>query len=116
MRSIFHIVDEADWVAAGESGRYAPPSLASQGFVHFSYAEQVTRTANAWYADRDGLIVIEVDPARLADPVLAEDLYQAGELFPHVYGPIPVAAALASHRLSRTATGEYRFDPPADRG
>jgi uncharacterized protein (DUF952 family) len=111
MTAIFHIVAEPDWQAARARGRYRPPSLEQEGFVHFSYRDQVARTANARFAGRTDLMVIEVDPARLADPVVDEDLYGSNEDFPHVYGEIPVAAAVAEHRLSRTADGEFGFEP-----
>lgn len=109
MQPIFHIVAEPEWRAACELGRYAPESLATDGFVHFSYADQVARTANRLYQDRDDLIVIEVDPARLDTPVVDEDLYGAAEDFPHVYAAIPTSAAVAEHLLPRTADGDYRF-------
>lgn len=109
MPSIFHIVSDSDWHAACEVGRYAPESLAREGFVHFSYADQVAGTANSRYADRDGLIVVEFDPAKLAEPVVEEDLYDAGELFPHVYAAIDTGAALAEHPLRRDADGSFSF-------
>ena len=71
----------------------------------------MARTANARFADREGLIVVELDPAQLAEPVVEEDLYGAGELFPHVYAAIPTAAASGSYPLARDACGQYRFEP-----
>lgn len=109
--SIFHIVAEPDWRAACAQGSYRPRSLEQEGFVHFSYRDQVARTANARFRDRDDLLVIEVDPARLADKVVDEDLYGSDEEFPHVYGPIPTAAAVAEHRLSRARDGQFGFQP-----
>ncbi len=106
---IFHIVAERQWRAAAAAGSYRPASLGSDGFVHFSYAHQVAPTANRFYRELDGLIVVEVDPALLPVPVVQEDLYGAGELFPHVYAAIPVAAAVAEHPLERDGDGNYRF-------
>ena len=108
---IFHIVAEPDWRAACAQGSYRPPSLEQEGFVHFSYRDQVARTANARFGGRDDLLVIEVDPARLAERVIDEDLYGSDEEFPHVYGPIPTAAAVAEHRLSRLSDGRFGFQP-----
>jgi uncharacterized protein (DUF952 family) len=107
---IFHLVGAAEWRAACEVGRYAPESLASDGFVHFSYRHQVAGTVNNFYRDHQDLIVIEVDPALLAEPVVDEDLYGMGEVFPHVYGAIPTGAAVAEHSLRRSAGGELTFD------
>jgi len=109
--SIFHIVAEPDWRAACAQGSYRPPSLEQEGFVHFSYRDQVARTANARFAGRTDLLVVEVDPGRLADPVVDEDLYGSDEEFPHVYGAIPTTAAVAEHRLGRGPGGEFSFAP-----
>ncbi|HEY0169323.1 MAG TPA: DUF952 domain-containing protein [Jatrophihabitans sp.] len=109
MPAIFHIVAEPDWRAACAQGSYRPPSLEQEGFVHFSYRDQVARTANARFGDRVDLLVVEFDPAQLAHPVVDEDLYGSDEDFPHVYGPIATTAAVAEHRLSRTPSGEFSF-------
>jgi len=108
---IFHIVTEPDWRGACAHGDYRPPSLEQEGFVHFSYRDQVARTANARFSGRTDLLVVEVDPARLELPVVDEDLYGADEKFPHVYGAIPTTAAVAEHRLSRGPGGEFSFQP-----
>ncbi|MFL6162829.1 MAG: DUF952 domain-containing protein [Jatrophihabitantaceae bacterium] len=109
MSAIYHIVAEQDWRAACRTGSYRPPSLAEQGFVHFSHAHQVSQVANLLYHGQDDLIVVEVVADRLTDPVVEEDLYDAGERFPHVYGAIPTDAAVAEHPLRRDASGDYRF-------
>jgi len=106
---LFHIVAATAWEQAVATGEYRPPSLAEQGFVHFSFREQVARTANLLYHEQDGLVVVEFDPARLRAPVVNEDLYDAGEQFPHVYAAIPAAAAVAVHPLHRGPNGRYRF-------
>jgi uncharacterized protein (DUF952 family) len=109
MQPIFHLVSRAEWQAATELGRYAPESLATEGFVHFSYGHQVAATANQLFADRDDLIVVEVDPSLLDEPVVEEDLYGTGDEFPHVYGAIPTAAAVAERPLDRDSAGAFTF-------
>jgi uncharacterized protein (DUF952 family) len=109
MRSVFHILAESDWQAARTAGSYAPASLAAEGFVHFSYRHQVARTANARYRDRNGLIVVEFDADGFPGPLVDEDLYGAGEDFPHLYAAVPVIAALAEHPLPRRDNGDFDF-------
>jgi uncharacterized protein (DUF952 family) len=106
---IFHIVAESDWRQACAGGSYQPPSLAAEGFVHFSYRRQVARTANARFAGVAGLVVVEFDPARLPAPVMDEDLYAADELFPHVYAAIPTTLAVAVHPLPVGGDGRFEF-------
>ena len=96
---IFHIVSEAVWSGAERTGEYAPESLSTEGFVHFSFGDQVSATAAARFADVPNLVVIEVDPQLLDVPVRVEDSYGSGTEFPHVYGPIPLQSVAGVHRL-----------------
>jgi uncharacterized protein (DUF952 family) len=100
---IFHIVDRAAWIGTD----YAPPSLTDEGFVHFSFADQVEPSANRYYRDREGLCVVEVDSASIPGELRIENG------FPHVYGPIPIASTRTIHELTRAPNGDYRFTRPA---
>jgi uncharacterized protein (DUF952 family) len=95
---IFHIARGSDWAAAEAAGEYTVStrgrSLADEGFIHCSFAEQVDATAARFYADVADAVVLRLDPERLPSPVVVEDLYGTGEEFPHVYGPIPVGAVV----------------------
>jgi uncharacterized protein (DUF952 family) len=116
MDPLFHIVARSDWRAAVVAGEYRAASLQSEGFIHCSFAEQVAATANARYRDARDLCVVEFDPAGLSAPVRVEDSYGSGTAYPHVYGPIPVAAATAVHDLPRDRDGAYRFSAPGAAG
>jgi uncharacterized protein (DUF952 family) len=107
--ALFHIVRRDLWNAAAVAGEYRAESLRSEGFIHCSFADQVEGVANNLYRELDGLCVIELDPGRIAAPIVVEDSYGSGTAFPHVYGPIPVAAAVTTHELTRDDDGAYRF-------
>jgi uncharacterized protein (DUF952 family) len=108
-RVLFHIVDRDIWSAAVGAGEYRPASLDTEGFVHCSFADQVAPVADARYADVPGLCVVEFDPARVGE-IRVEDSYGEGQVFPHVYGPLPVEAAVAVHPLPRDpVTGRAIF-------
>ncbi len=109
---LFHIVDRGVWATAVGTGVYRPASLDDEGFVHFSFADQVAATAELIFRDVPDLIVVEFDSPRLAHEVRVEDSYGSGTEFPHVYGPIPVSAAVAVHDLVRDEDGRCRFTVP----
>ena len=88
---IYHITDEKSWTAQRDAGDYRHPSLAHEGFIHCSDAHQVSATWTRIFEGAPGLVVLAIDPSRLEAPLR----YEAGEPeedFPHVYGPIPLAA------------------------
>lgn len=98
---ILHITERSLWDAAREHGTYEMSTrgrtLAEEGFIHCSTRAQLPSVAAFLYGSYDGpgeLVVLVVDPARLDVPVKYEAPKPGGEEFPHVYGPIPVAAVV----------------------
>lgn len=113
---LLHLVEPASWRTALAEGALRPPSLRSAGFVHLSTPEQVALPAERLFAGRRDLVLLAVDPDRLADPVRWEpgapedppDLR-----FPHLYGPLPTTAVVAVlPYLPRDRDG--RFGPPEE--
>lgn len=75
----------------------APIDLAD-GYIHLSAAEQVTETVNKHFAGQDDLFVAAVDLAALGDAVKWEPS-RGGQLFPHIYAPLPLSAVVAHMQL-----------------
>jgi uncharacterized protein (DUF952 family) len=109
MRRVYHLVTPSIWRQAG-GGPYRAASLAAEGFIHCSHADQVARSANRFYADADELLALGLDPERLGD-ALRQDAAHNGELFPHVYGPIPPEAVAEVRPLQRGPDGLWTFTP-----
>ncbi len=91
---ILHLAADADW-AARTATHYAPAAFAAEGFVHCSTAEQLPGVVERYYRGRTDVRLLTIDPARLDAPLLWEDTTGRGEDFPHVYGPIALAAVMA---------------------
>lgn len=97
-RVIVHICGRGDWERAG--ARYAADSLGAVGFLHCSDPGTAHLPANALYAGRTDLVLLEIDPARLDVPLRWEPgdpPHPAGVWFPHVYGSLPREAVVAVH-------------------
>ena len=76
-------------------------TLAEEGFVHCSFAEQLAATAGRFFGDLDEVVVLRIDPdARSPARSSSRTSYGSGEEFPHVYGPIDVAAVVEARRTS----------------
>jgi uncharacterized protein (DUF952 family)/N-acetylglutamate synthase-like GNAT family acetyltransferase len=90
-----HLIEPALWRVALAERAVRPQSLESAGFVHLSAPDQVHIPAERLFPGRRDLVLLVVDPARLTDPVRREPGEPEGQLFPHLYGPLPVAAVVA---------------------
>jgi uncharacterized protein (DUF952 family) len=92
----------ARWLADGTLAG-SPVDLAD-GFVHLSTADQLPGTLAKHFAGRSELVIAAIDLDALGDAVRWEPS-RGGALFPHVYGPIPLAALIAHCPLQRDASG-----------
>lgn len=91
--ALYHLATEAEWADHQEQGAIAPASLEAEGFVHCSWGHQVPGTVGKHFAHVTGLLALQLDRDALGDVrFVEEDSYGSGQAFPHVYGPIPVAA------------------------
>jgi uncharacterized protein (DUF952 family) len=107
---IYHFCPRADWAAAERAGSYTAESLATQGFIHCSPADHVHIPANALARGRTDLVLLEIDESGVDSPVVWEDgdpPDPAGRQFPHVYGPIPLAAVVKVHAYPPAADGAF---------
>ena len=113
MNLILHITTAAEWQAAQAAGSYQADSLASEGFIHCSMAQQVVATANAIFPGRAGLLLLAIDAARLAAPLRYEDCYETGQQFPHIYGPLDHDAVVTVEDMRRAEDGRFLQDHEA---
>lgn len=96
---IFHVTTAREWTDAEHLGDYRlstrGKTLDEVGFIHCSHAHQIDRIKALIYGDCDeDLVVLAIDPAKLTDPVVDENLDGGHEQFPHLYGPLPVHAVV----------------------
>ena len=102
---IFHLATRVDWDAALESGAYTTStygvSLADEGFIHASRAEQWEGVRERYYAEvEEPLVLLEIDTDLLDVPVVEEPPAPGvEETFPHIYGPLSTAAVVAVRPL-----------------
>ncbi|MFI5863360.1 DUF952 domain-containing protein [Streptomyces sp. NPDC051546] len=112
---IFHLVPLADWTA-DPARPYAPPSLASEGFVHCSADPgTVLAIAAAHYADVPGtLLAVELDERGLTSEVRREG--EAGLRYPHVHGPLNREAVVRVWEVVRAPGGPAELVPRPPEG
>ena len=94
-RLVYKICPGAEWAHAVGSGSYAGSAVdRADGFIHFSTAGQTRETAAKHFAGQRDLVLVQVDTARLPREALKWEPSRGGALFPHLYAPLPVSAAL----------------------
>jgi uncharacterized protein (DUF952 family) len=112
---IYKIVAEELWSEAAKTGVFqGAPVDRADGFIHFSTRTQVRETAARHFAGQTGLLLIAVDAEQLRDALKWEPS-RGGDLFPHLYAPLPVDAAIWIKPLPIGADGQHLWpELPAD--
>ena len=112
---IFHLAVPDDWAAAFAAGEYTMSTrlvtLEQEGFIHCSARGQLQDTANRFYGDLDQLVVLTIDPHLVPSAIVWESPGAGIDvLFPHIYGPLPVAAVNLAVSWRRLPDTEWSTD------
>ena len=102
---IYVLLSQAQLDVAHDSGTYVPSDFESEGFVHASPREQLSRVANKFYREVSELRLLEIDPRRVKAEVRWEPA--AGGLYPHIYGPLNLSAVVRIVAVPRDAEGKW---------
>jgi uncharacterized protein (DUF952 family) len=92
---IFHVTTRGEVDRAQRAGTYEPEAFAREGFIHCCYDHQVGGVVARYFAGKTDLVLLEIDPSQLACRVVDENLLGGTELFPHIYGRLPMTAVVA---------------------
>lgn len=107
--AIYKIVPRQMWHDAQQKGVFdGAPVDHADGFIHFSTAAQVRETARKHFAGQHDLLLVSIDGQKLG-PALIYEPSRGGDLFPHLYGPLPLSAVIAIDDLPLDQAGHHIF-------
>lgn len=91
---IYKISPLQEWSEAEKAGTYTgSPHDLRDGFIHFSTESQLQGTFEKHFHGQDNLLLIAIDESRIAENLKYEPS-RGGELFPHLYGQLPLDAVM----------------------
>lgn len=96
---IYHVVTQTRWEEAVQQGFYEAESLALEGFIHTSKAEQVAGVLHRYYTGHTNLFLLHIDESLLSSPLKYELAPSVNEEFPHIYGPLNIDAVVKTETL-----------------
>ncbi len=97
--TIYKICERATWQEAQGAGIYRGSDADGRdGFIHFSTAAQLAETAAKHFAGQRDLMLIAVEGETLG-AALKWEPSRGGDLVPHLYGALPLAAVRSAQPL-----------------
>ena len=106
---IYKIATYEQWQEALSSGVFkgAPIDL-TDGYIHFSTAEQAQETAQKHFSNQKNLKLVKVATAPLGS-ALKWEVSRGGALFPHLYSDLKTSDALTVFDLKDNDDGSHIF-------
>jgi uncharacterized protein (DUF952 family) len=106
---IYKIVSADLWQAAEKAGTFAGAGIdLADGYIHLSTGVQAKRTAELYFHGQPNLLLVAVDGESLGEPLKYEPS-RGGDLFPHLYGTLPLTSVLWVKPLPLDADGNHIF-------
>lgn len=84
---IYHIVLPETWGKYKDETEYEAESLATEGFIHCSYKNQLDEVLERYYKDAEKVLILHINSHFLTAKLISEPS-TGGEFYPHVYGAI----------------------------
>ena len=95
------------WRQAEAAGQFTGAGIdIADGYIHFSSASQLVQTARLHFAGQEGLMLVAVDLAKID---VVWETSRGGQLFPHLYNSLPMAAVAWVVDFTQNAEGEHVF-------
>jgi len=110
---IYKVVSRDAWRDAEAVGYFSGASIdIADGYIHFSIASQLVETVKRHFAGQANLLIIGVDTGKLGDALKWESS-RGGDLFPHLYGVLPLSATTQAWDLPLGGDGTHQFPSEA---
>ncbi|WP_127144911.1 DUF952 domain-containing protein [Pelagibacterium montanilacus] len=111
---IYKIATRTEWDRARAHGALEGTAAdRADGYIHFSTLAQLKPTLDKHYRGQSDLVLAVVDPGRLGTALRWEPA-RGGDLFPHLYAPMPMGAVIAERTIGADADGQFSL--PEDMG
>jgi len=105
----YKILSDTEMETLEHHGSFAgAPVDLQDGFVHLSTAAQLQGTLDKHFAGRTDLWIAAVDLDALGEAIKWEES-RGGDLFPHLYAPLPLSALIAYSPIERDHDGTVRL-------
>ena len=111
MPTIYKILPASLWIEAKRAGVFRGAAIdLTDGYIHFSTAEQAEETAAKHFAGQTDLMLLQVDADALGEALKWEPS-RGGALFPHLYAGLDIHHVSRADPLPLGADGRHVFPP-----
>lgn len=105
MTRVYKLLTRSEWRAAEATGVFEGSAVdLADGFIHFSTAAQAPETGRRYFTGVADLVIVGFGAEALGEG-LKWEASRGGDLFPHLYGPLPTALAVEVRDVALDSDG-----------
>ena len=102
---IYKICPAPLWKKAEQAGVFSGSGIdLTDGFIHFSTADQTAQTAHLHFSGQGDLVLVKVATVSLD---LKWEASRGGDLFPHLYSDLPLTAVVEVTPMPLDSEGNH---------
>ena len=106
---IYKIMTHDQWQSFEQNGFFEGALVdLEDGYIHFSTASQLSETLSRHFHGQTNLMLVSVEIVQLGNDLRYEPS-RGGDLFPHLYAPLPVGAVREITPLPLGPDGCHQF-------
>ena len=113
MTLIYKLLSGSEWRAAKAAGVFTGSAVdLADGYIHFSTAAQAAETGRTYFSGQADLVVLAIETDDLPKDLQAALKWEpsrGGDLFPHLYRPLPVSAVQSERAVALDESGAPRL-------
>lgn len=93
---VYKILSKPQWEDWQVKGTFKGAGIdIADGYIHLSTIDQASETYEKYFSGQTDLVLVEVDLERIGSGSIRWEPSRGGQLFPHVYGEIPLIAVVS---------------------
>ncbi|MCS6905073.1 MAG: DUF952 domain-containing protein [Bacteroidia bacterium] len=104
---IYHIANLKDWERALESGYYASENYHKEGFIPCATINQIKELADRFFSHLPEIFILHIVEKRIKHLVHYKTWQGLPELFPLIYGKIPLMAIENVSIVDKDSEGNF---------
>lgn len=104
---IYHLIAKEKWALCSKNSSYKPNSVDREGYIHCSFENQIMKVADTFYKNQKNLLILCIDEKKLSNSLKVEDLFNLNEVYPHIYGELPIESVEKVISINVDSNGEF---------
>ena len=101
---VYKICNKPEWLIAKQNNKFIGTKKdITDGFIHFSKKNQISRTLKKYFSKQKNLILLKIEVSKIEDLVWEQS--SDGNIFPHLYSTFDISSVCNEYDIFLNSNG-----------